>query len=165
MRLFLLVLLVLHAGPALASTARSFMATVTHVTDGDTVWVRPAPGGAPLQVRLQGLDPPEICQASGPQSRQALARRLLHQPVRVHAQGRDDYQRLLGRLQQGGQDVGGWLVANGWAWSQGFRRQAGPYDTLQARARKARRGLWSGPQPVLPRTFRQRNGPCHRPAR
>lgn len=163
---FLLVLLfALHAGLACASTARSFMATVTHVTDGDTVWVRPVSGGAPVQVRLQGLDAPEICQAWGPQSRQALARRVLQQQVRVHARGRDDYDRLLGRLDRAGQDIGAWLVSRGLAWSQGYRRQPGPYDELQSQARKARRGLWSEPQPMQPRTFRQLHGTCHRPAR
>ena len=45
--------------------ARSFEGVVTHVTDGDSLWVRPASGGAPRQIRLQGIDAPEICQAFG----------------------------------------------------------------------------------------------------
>ncbi|HSW20716.1 MAG TPA: hypothetical protein VLJ86_26060, partial [Ramlibacter sp.] len=61
--------LLLGAFAAPASAASAFRATVTHVTDGDTVWVRPASGGAPIAVRLQGLDAPEICQAHGLQAR------------------------------------------------------------------------------------------------
>jgi hypothetical protein len=39
---------------------------VTHVRDGDTVWIQSIHGGQTHKVRLQGLDAPEICQAWGP---------------------------------------------------------------------------------------------------
>ena len=35
---------------------------VTHVSDGDTVWVQPLQGGEAYKVRLLGIDAPEICQ-------------------------------------------------------------------------------------------------------
>src|SRR5687768_7699197 len=45
--------------------------TVTRVVDGDTLIVEPA-NGAPLTVRVQGIDAPEMCQPHGPQAKQAL---------------------------------------------------------------------------------------------
>lgn len=152
--------------PLLAAAApRSQPGTVTHVTDGDTVWVRLRSGGAPLQVRVQGIDAPEICQPWGPQARDALARRVLHRQVQLQTRGRDAYDRLLARVHASGQDVGGWLVASGLAWSPGFRGRAGPYAAQQAAARQARRGLWSGAQPLEPRRFRQLHGACPHPPR
>lgn len=140
--------------------AATFHGTVTHVTDGDTLWVRPAAGGAPVELRLLDLDAPEGCQAFGAESAAALRRRLLHQPVRVHGEGTDDYQRQLARVVQGRTDIGGWMVRQGYAWSSTFRGRKGPYARLQERARAERRGLWAQPGALEPRRFRQRFGRC-----
>jgi len=158
----LLAALLLAALPCVAHPAlpRGFDGVVTHVTDGDTLWVRPSWGAAPLQLRLHGIDAPEACQPWGAQARRALVQRLLHQPVRVQVRGRDDYERTLARVSWLNQDIGGWLVFNGLAWSHRYRRAAGPYDDLQAQARAARRGLWADLHAVEPRTFRRRHGPC-----
>lgn len=142
-----------HAGPV-------YRGVVTHVTDGDTLWVRPRQGGAPVQIRLLHLDAPEGCQSFGPQAKQALRERVLHQEVQVRAAGRDDYGRQLARVRQGREDIGGWLVREGYAWSGSFRGKAGPYAPLQAQARRERRGLWALPGALEPRSFRQRFGRC-----
>jgi endonuclease YncB( thermonuclease family) len=158
-----LLLLAAATAPALALAARSrprYLATVSWVTDGDSVWLRPPWAADGIAVRLQGIDAPERCQAWGPQARQALAARVLHQPVTVAERGRDDYGRTLARLEWNGLDVGGWLVFSGLAWSAGFGRRRGPYDDLQAQAQQARRGLWSQPQPQPPRSFRKQHGSC-----
>lgn len=141
--------------------ARTVEGRVTHVTDGDTIWVRPADADAALHVRLQGLDAPEICQASGRQSRDALAARLLHQNVELDVRAQDSYARTLARVSFEGQDVGAWLVEQGWAWSSGFRHHAGPYAQEEHAARAARRGLWAQAEPMDPRDFRKRNGSCY----
>ena len=140
--------------------AGSFEGVVTHVTDGDTLWVRPAGGGAPRKIRLQGIDAPESCQVHGTASRDALAARALHQRVKVASHLRDDYQRALGNVSQGGQDLGLWMVSRGHAWSYRFRRDPGPYAREEAQARRAGLGLWSGDAPVRPRDFRKRHGSC-----
>jgi endonuclease YncB( thermonuclease family) len=159
MRALLPVLLALLAiAPAGAGTLHG---VVSHVTDGDTLWVRP-PGSPPVQVRIQGLDAPEICQPFGQQARDALAERVLHRPVRVSTRARDMYQRSVGTVSLDGQDVGAWLVAHGFAWSARYRGRAGPYAQEEARARQARLGLWARGA-VEPRSFRKRHGSC-RPA-
>jgi endonuclease YncB( thermonuclease family) len=147
---------------ALASTvqAATFRGTVSHVTDGDTVWVRPAAGGKPVEIRLLDLDAPEGCQPFGPEAKQALRARLLQQPVRVRTRGVDDYRRQLARIEHRGEDVGGWLVRRGYAWSIRFRGKSGPYAPLEAQARRERAGLWALPGVLEPRSFRQRFGRC-----
>jgi micrococcal nuclease len=154
-----LLALLLLAGAS--ANARVFQGTVTHVTDGDSIWVRGA-RGAPVEVRLQGIDAPEICQAFGKEARDALAGRLLHRQVAVNSRSRDKYQRVLGGVSTGGQDVGLWMVSRGYAWSYRYRRDSGPYAAAEAQARQARLGLWSlAAQPVEPRVFRKRHGSCH----
>ncbi|HXD42999.1 MAG TPA: thermonuclease family protein [Ramlibacter sp.] len=145
---------------ATCAQARSFEGVVTHVTDGDSLWVRPASGGAPRQIRLQGIDAPEICQAFGVASRNALAAHVLHRRVAVASRARDGYQRVLGRVSVNGEDLGAWLVSRGLAWSDRYRHRPGPYEPQEARARAARLGLWADGTPLLPREFRKRHGRC-----
>ncbi|HSV54420.1 MAG TPA: thermonuclease family protein [Burkholderiaceae bacterium] len=146
------------AGPSHAEAA--WTGVVTHVSDGDTLWVRPPRGGAPRKIRLDGIDAPEICQRHGEASAKALAQRVLHRPVRVMTRGIDDYERALARLSLQGEDVGGWMVAHGHAWSYRYRRSAGPYASQESQARRARRGLFADAQALRPREFRQRHGSC-----
>jgi micrococcal nuclease len=134
--------------------------TVTHVTDGDTLWVRPAAGGKPVKLRLSGLDAPERCQAWGAESRRALAALVLKQAVRAEVVAHDQYGRRIGRLMRGGLDVGAQLVAAGHAWSQQFRGDPGPYAAQERQARRARRGLFAAARPERPGDFRKRHGPC-----
>ncbi len=155
-----LFLLALVAG--LSASARPLHGVVSHVTDGDTLWVRPAGDRPPVQVRMQGLDAPEICQAFGTQARDALAARVLHRTVRVSTRARDKYQRSVGSVSLEGQDVGAWLVQRGYAWSTRYRGRAGPYAHEEAQARQGRVGLWAAGA-VEPRVFRRRHGSC-RPA-
>ena len=157
----LAALLLAFASPA---SARDLEGIVTHVTDGDSIWVRPAGAADAEQVRLQGIDAPEICQAFGKQARQALAAHLLHREVRVAVRARDVYQRNIGMVSLQGEDIGAWLVAGGYAWSTHYQRRAGPYAKEETAARVARRGLWQGDAPLEPREFRKRHGSCHRPA-
>ena len=140
--------------------AASFRATVTHVSDGDTVWVRPARGGPAIAIRIVGVDAPESCQDFGPQATRALAARVLHRVVQVHTRGVDDYRRRLARIALGRDDIGAWLVRDGYAWSMTFRGRAGPYARLESQARQAHRGLWAAGDPLPPRDFRRRFGPC-----
>ena len=145
-----------------SAAAGDFAGVVTHVTDGDTLWVRPASGGAPRQIRIEGIDAPEICQAFGTQSRDALAARVLRRQVKVRSRASDSYHRALAHISLGDDDLGAWMVGRGYAWSYRFHNDPGPYAKQQARARKAGLGLWSGGSPVSPREFRKLHGSCSR---
>jgi len=151
------VLLISGAGVG----AEVFLARATAVPDGDTLWVQPQAGGAPRKLRLQGVDAPEICQRGGVASRDALRGLVDQALLRVDVRYQDDYGRGLARIQIDGKDVGARLVADGQAWSSRWRHSLGPYAAQEAAARAAGLGVFSQPQPELPRNFRQRNGSCY----
>ena len=166
--------LALAQSPASTSSAASgfrprfnvaYEARVTRVPDGDTLWVKPLAGGTYRKLRLDGVDAPEICQDGGVASREALAGRLLEQTVTVTERRRDDYGRALVRLKHRGDDVAGWLVREGWAWSYRWRHSDGPFAIEEVLARKDRKGIFASVGAENPRGFRKRHGPCPMPAR
>ena len=157
MRSFVLVMLLC------CNSVWAWLGVVTHVSDGDTVWVQPLQGGEAYKVRLLGIDAPEICQPWGPQSRAALTAVLQGQVVDVRARTRDSYGRLLAQLTSQGSDVGAWMVGQGFAWSYRYKNNAGPYDALQAQAQSQHLGLFAEGRALQPRWFRQRFGACHSP--
>ena len=134
---------------------------VTHVSDGDTVWVQPLKGGEAKKIRLLGLDAPEVCQAWGPQSRDALHGVLQGQLVEVRGRQRDTYGRVLANISYQGHDVGAWMVVQGHAWSSTYQQRSGPYDALQMQAQNQHLGLFADGQAEPPREFRKRVGACH----
>ncbi|HEU4458833.1 MAG TPA: thermonuclease family protein [Methylibium sp.] len=159
----LLVVALLIGAAARAAPAESFTGTVTHVTDGDTVWVRPEASSArskPIKLRLVGIDAPERCQAHGAEAGAALAAAVLHRRVEIRRRATDDHGRALGTLWLDGEDVGARMVRQGHAWSARFRRDAGPYAREEQQARAAGLGLFAHAAPESPRDFRRRHGPC-----
>ncbi len=137
---------------------------VTHVSDGDTVWVQVMQSGQIVKVRLQGVDAPEICQAWGPQSRNALHAALYAQVIDVQGRYHDSYGRLLARLSYQGRDISAWMVTQGHAWSDHYRGRQGLYAEQQAAAQAQRLGLFADPHAVQPRWFRKQFGSCQPPA-
>lgn len=145
---------------ACAGPVWAWQGKVTRVTDGDSLWVRPAEGGQPVKIRIDGIDAPEICQSGGQAARKALAARLLGRSVEVHTRRQDDYGRGLAAVSLDGEDVGAWMVSQGHAWA--YRQRSGEYLALQARAQSAARGLFADRHAIEPRVFRKQNGPCYR---
>ncbi len=164
MKAWVIAALLLQAVMAQAGDERE--ATVTRVSDGDTVWLRPGDGGKPFRLRLQGIDAPERCQAWGAQAKVALAARVLGQRVRFTTRGKDDYQRVLGNIhlvngEGKGEDVSAWMVSRGHAWSYRYRRSLGPYAKEERQARALKRGLFADETSVIePAVFRRLHGSC-----
>ena len=147
-------------------SSAQWIGTVTYVTDGDTLWVRPASGAKSVRIRIDGVDAPEICQTYGMAARKALSARLANQTVTVQTISRDSFGRLLARVSvtpkfKSSADVGEWLVREGHAWSYRYRRDSGPYANQQATARAARKGLFAATRPQEPREFRKLHGACN----
>lgn len=165
---------VVHAKPPV-----TFTGVVTHVSDGDTLWVRPAGGavtgdkvgakgpagaGDAVKIRFQGIDAPEICQSGGAAAQAALKARVLRQTVTVQSSRFDDYGRMLARIDvgttQGADDLGAWMVSQGHAWSYRYRNSPGPYAAQEQAARAAKRGVWAVPGAIEPSVFRKQRGSC-----
>ena len=150
------IAIVLIAGGACPAWA--WHGKVTRVTDGDSLWVRPADGGQPVKLRIDGIDAPEICQSGGQAARKALAARLAGRTVWVQTQRQDDYGRALATVSLDGEDMAAWMVSQGHAWA--YRQGAGAYLALQVQAQAAGRGLFADRSALQPRIFRRQHGPC-----
>ena len=152
--------------PVLAWSAHeaSWSGVVTYVVDGDTVRVRPPAGGKPVSIRIEGIDAPEICQSGGTNARDALSRQILNRQVEVHSKAHDDYGRTVARIVLKGKDQGKWMVENGLAWSNRYRKNQGPYAAQQRQAEQAGLGMFSpihAAAPVYPGKFRKQYGRCY----
>lgn len=147
---------------------QSWLARVSYVVDGDSIWVRPEDGGARVKLRLDGIDAPEICQTAGADARAALQTLALDQRVRVTVRARDRWGRAIASVVRlrGNLDVAQAMVAQGWAWTDAYGWRPGKYARAEAEARAAGRGLFAAPDPQTPADFRRRHGSCntHQPA-
>lgn len=157
------------APPGKLPDGQPWRGMVTHISDGDTLWIRPEPADnnkrAAVKIRLNGIDAPEVCQPYGEKAKQVLAERLLRKQVLVQPRRLDTYGRLLATvsLEQSPHpvpDVGAWMVERGHAWSQRYKQDAGPYAVHERRARQQHRGLFAHPGAQRPRDFRLEHGSC-----
>ncbi len=156
------------ASPYQARAEPSLRVQVLHISDGDTLWVKPmADKGRRTKVRIQGIDAPELCQAGGPAAKAALQRWAQAAPLSMTVTGRDQHGRVLANLHSGPTDVGEALVREGQAWSYRFQTDPGPYAAQERQARQEKRGVHADPGAQHPRDFRRRHGPCEesRPGR
>ncbi len=150
------------ATDAVAVPAGAFTATVTHISDGDTLWVSVEDPGATgidtreeAKLRLLRIDTPELARDGQPadcladEASDALAR-LVPEGSTVHGaydvERRDRYGRELVHLwTDDGRWVNGAMLADGYAQVVTFPPNTAYDDevrALQADARDDRRGLW-----------------------
>lgn len=143
-------------GDARVESGAAFQARVVGVTDGDTLTVLDAQNQQ-HRVRLAEIDAPERGQPWGDRSRQALSALVFGKTISVQQTDTDRYGRVVARVFADGQDVNRTMVEQGAAWAY---RQHLTDETLiatEARARRARAGLWamSDAQTVAPWEWRQ----------
>lgn len=143
-----------------ATPPRELAGTVTKVTDGDSLWLQPSVQGPPIEVRLLGVDAPEICQPWGTQARDALKVLVEGKQVTLRAVGLDTYQRTLGTVMLDDVDVNSRLVEEGHAWSTRSKWDRGPLVKQERMAKALSRGLHSQAGAVMPKDFRTTHGPC-----
>lgn len=132
---------------------------VVGVSDGDTIILLDA-NKIQHKIRLLGIDAPEKAQPFGQASKKSLTTLTFHKQVNVHWTKKDRYQRILGKVTMGDQDICLEQVKQGMAWHyKQFQRDQSQedrmkYDTAEKEARANRIGLWSDESPVEPSKFR-----------
>ncbi len=108
----LTVALCLLATPALADVAGT-----ASVLDGEAIEVHGQ------RIRLHGIDAPEsrqLCRldgkpwSCGKDAANALANKIARRAVTCEDLGRDRYERIIGRCTVAGEDIGSWMVSQGW---------------------------------------------------
>ena len=149
-RLFYILLL------CLPLMAEEFRCLVVAVNDGDTITVLDAQKKQ-QKIRLDSIDAPERGQAYGTQAKLFLSNLVFRQNVRIVSSGEDRYGRTLGTVFIGKKNVNLLLVEEGYAWHYvSFAEGKQEYAAAQARAQKARRGLWAdSTTPVPPWDYRK----------
>lgn len=153
----LLSFVVLLTAPAAAVTR--FEARVVRVKDGDSLMVERKDVKRRSEVRMAGIDAPELAQPWGIQARTAMRRLVQGKQVVIEVTDRDRYGRLVGRVWQGRTYVNAAMTRSGDAWA--FDRYLAD-DAIRAgqeEARKAGRGLWSLPpeKRLPPATWRMQH--------
>ncbi|WP_121033906.1 thermonuclease family protein [Terracoccus luteus] len=137
---------------------------VRRVSDGDTFSIDDATGAQLANVRIIGLNAPEIAhgvakaECYGPQAAAELRRLLAGTTVTLVDDPRapmfDRYGRRLAYVEVGGRDVATLMIRGGWA-TELHLPSAGPsvrtptYLQAQAQAQREKRGLW-GACPARP---------------
>lgn len=148
------LLIFLTALPALAWEGR-----VVDVADGDTITIEPIGGGDRVKVRLYGIDCPEGKQSYGQAATGFVYDVALYKPVDVDVakQGKDRYGRTVATITVKDAGVLQELLLDAglaWVYPKYCKGCAGWY-AMEAKARKARRGLWQEGSPVPPWEWRK----------
>jgi endonuclease YncB( thermonuclease family) len=133
------------------------------VVDGDSLEIHGAP------VRLHGVDAPEsqqwcsrnsIAYRCGQEAALLLAEKIGPHVVSCRRRDTDRYGRMVAVCTAGGEDLGGWMVSQGYAIA--YRRYSREYVAAEEQAREAKRGLWAG-EFQRPEDFRHRGRSRPRP--
>ncbi len=156
LRLFTLALLLLVAAPAAAA---SFEGRVVRVKDGDSLMLYRPDVKRTSEIRLAGIDAPELAQPWGVQARSALRRLVNGKTVRVEVTDRDRYGRLVARVWLGRTHVNAEMTRAGNAWAFDRYLKDREIRAGQDQARREGRGLWALPPAdrLPPATWRERN--------
>lgn len=160
------IALQIYITPAIA--LNDWYGVVAYVTDGDTLWIRPAEqanNAKPRKIRIDGIDAPEFCQLYGEQSMLALKKLVNSKVVLVTRKRFDDYGREVSKISINKTDVGAWMVSHGHAWSYHYKFSAGPYRIEEESAQRAKLGLFADVSAIEPRVFRKEHGSCYLPKR
>jgi endonuclease YncB( thermonuclease family) len=136
---------VLIAALAFPPSAKSDFSSYARVLDDGSLsiggrWVRIQGISIPPSDRLCGAsDMPTTC---APRAVLQLIRKIGAEFVRCREQGIDEQGAILGRCSVQGDDLGGWMVLNGWA----MAGADAPYEYRQwERLAESRRiGIWGG---------------------
>jgi endonuclease YncB( thermonuclease family) len=142
----------------------SIQSAVLDVHDGDTITV--ALNGAATNVRLEGIDAPELAQPFGIESRTSLSNLILNTPVTVTYATSDKYGRVLGTVFKSDcNNLNLKQLQAGMAWYYAAFQCELPLATrdqfrsAQDAAQRARIGLWSQPEPQAPWFYRNGTSP------
>jgi len=140
---------------AFTASAFEFSGKVVAVADGDTITVL-YKGKQQYKVRLQHIDCPESSQAFGTKAKQTLSAKVFGKIVSVKWTERDKYKRILGDVYIGKRRINAEMVNEGMAWHYKFFSKDASIGAIEAKARAAKRGIWSQPNPVPPWEFRRK---------
>jgi endonuclease YncB( thermonuclease family) len=118
-----------------------FYGPLVRVKDGDSLVVKVQ--GVAMDVRLAGIDAPELGQPYGREAKQALVSLASGGQLVVEPLDTDRYGRTVAHVWNGEMQLNSEMVKRGGAWFYSeFARSEALYEVEQE-ARNAKRGLWA----------------------
>ena len=137
--------------------AQKFSVKVVGISDGDTFTCINR-DNLQLKIRIYGIDAPEKKQAFGNKSKEYLSSLIFGKWITVDIHSSDSYGRYIAYVYSPeGKDVSLLMLHEGMAWHFTKYDSNKVYSDAEGIARKAKRGLWSDPNPVAPWDFRAQN--------
>lgn len=126
------------------------------IVDGDSFKVKLQ--GVVMDVRLQGIDAPEIDQPFGRDARKILERFLRDKEVVLVFEDVDHYGRIVARAWVGRVDINREMILRGAAWFDAEYAHDDELFNAEQTARDAKNGLWSLPlkERIEPWVWRRR---------
>jgi len=125
---------------------------VVKVTDGDTITI--LVNNKQVKIRLNGIDAPEKGQDYSNKAKEYLSDLVDGKTVKVEIAGKDQYNRILGVVYVGKVNVNEEMIKAGYAWRYKYNKDS-RYLELQNEAKRKKKGLWSGKDPVGPWQWRK----------
>lgn len=142
----------------LSSTCFALSGKVVGVSDGDTITVLTSKRKQ-VKIRLYGIDCPEKKQAFG-QKAKTFAKDLAYgKKVSVRQVAKDRYGRIVGWVSINGKSLNKELLKAGLAWHYKQYSSDSSLASLEIKARKSKRGLWSDSNPIPPWEYRRGKKP------
>lgn len=126
---------------------------VVSVQDGDTVTL--LQGTTQYKIRLDGVDCPEKNQPFGNVAKQFTSDMVFGKTIKVSYEGKDRYQRYLGVVICGKQNLNKELLKAGLAWHYKQYNSDSVLAALEIKARKDKKGLWADKNPIPPWDWRK----------
>jgi endonuclease YncB( thermonuclease family) len=140
---FQLLPIVLFMVFSLPSSGFAWSGKVVSIADGDTI--RVLHNGKEEEIRLYGIDTPEIGQAFGQRAKDLTSALVAGRKIEVQQKDIDSYGRTVGLVFVDGNNLNELIVKNGsaWVYQQHCRENfCSTWSKLQAKARDQKKGLW-----------------------
>ena len=138
--------------------AWAWQGVVDQVIDGDSLKIRHESGRI-YDVRLYGVDAPELAQTNGPEARDAAKKLVGGKSVNVQVINVDPNGTAIAVVYVSDQySLQAFLVGSGWAWVYDGHcglKICTRWQSMETQAKAANRGLWIDPHPVSPWKWRQ----------
>lgn len=126
---------------------------VVQIYDGDTLSISTTKGETKV-LRLAYIDSPELNQNFGDRAKRNLEKLLLDKKIKFKIVSTDSFNRSHAVITLNDIIINQKQVHDGFAWATS-RSTSNPYLSLEAQARKYKKGIWNTQNPISPWMFRK----------